>query len=178
MDEKTIRERAKALGIRNWHNRKIESLAKMVQAQDQESIEESQVIISFDSFFASASKEVKAEAVSYLNAIEVLSAEIEFCLWLEDCIRLSRFVPGTDLDVIWRFWVRQSPYYDYKDFVETLNSFVFLSKNSGWEVKDDSLYWNDMPALAPSWHAKRWIELSSAIDRERARAIFSVLFGG
>ena len=177
MNEKGVRERAKALGIRNWHNRKIDKLIDLVSAQDEKSMESSQVIISFDSFFASASKELKAEAVEYLDSIEILSNDIDFCLWLEQEVRLGRFVRGTGIDVLWRFWNRDNPYYEYDRFLLVLEAFVFLAKNDGWSLVNDCLCWKSIPSLTPSWHAKRWIELSSSIDRERAKAIFGVLFG-
>ena len=50
MNDIEIRERAKALGIRNWHNRKIDKLREMVAAQDETAMKNSEVIISFDSF--------------------------------------------------------------------------------------------------------------------------------
>lgn len=177
MNENELRKRAKDLGIRNWHNRKIDELNALVIEKDKENILDNQVVISFDSLFSSVSDSTKEEIVEYLTNIEILSENINFCDWLESLVISNKIVSGTNIDIIYNFWRGVEKYCNEDYFTDILIAFVFVSSNSGWRLSDGVLYWDELPNLLPSWHAKRWLELSSKIDREKSRAIFGILFG-
>lgn len=177
--EDEVRARAKVLGIRNWHNRKIEALREEVTRKEEELLEGGGVSIPLDAAMLAVGKEGGEKLMAYVDALETLQEVEELVVWL-DGGTVSWIVSGIHLDVIWGRWQKHceaqalslAPYKSPKLFSSFVSAWAVVH---GWRVDAQHLVGSGSPPLPVSWHMKMWRDVSGAVDRDRAKSLFGVL---
>jgi len=177
--EDEVRARAKVLGIRNWHNRKIGALREEVARKEEELLEGGGVSIPLDAAMLAVGKQGGEKLLAYVDALETLQEAEELVRWL-DIGTMSWITSGVCLDVIWGKWSKYcevealslAPYKDPKRFSAFVSAWATVH---GWQLDGEHLVGTSTPPLPVAWHLKMWRDVSGAVDRDRAKSLFSVL---
>ena len=177
--EDEVRARARVLKLRNWHNRKIEALREEVAQKEKELLEDGGVAIPLDAAMHAVGREGGERLLAYIDALETLQEAEELVGWLDIGI-MSWIVSGIHLDVIWGRWVKHcevvgcslAPYKDSKQFSSFVSAWATVH---GWQLDGTHLIGSGSPPLPVAWHLKMWRDVSGAVDRARAKSLFSVL---
>lgn len=177
--EDEVRARAKVLGIRNWHNRKLDALREEVDLKERELLAGGGVSIPLDAAMHALGREGGQKLMAYVDALETLQEGEELVTWLDTGV-VSWIVSGVHLDVIWGRWSKHcevsgislAPYKATKQFSSFVSAWAVVQ---GWHVDAQHLVGSSTPPLPVSWHVKMWRDVSGAVDRDRAKSLFSVL---
>jgi len=177
--EDEVRARAKVLGIRNWHNRKLEALRQEVAEREEELLSGGGVSIPLDAAMHAVGKDGASKLLAYIDALEMLQDAEDLSSWM-DIGATSWICSGVHLDVIWGKWVKHcdvtgislAPYKDSKRFSAFVSAWATVH---GWHVDAQHLVGSGSPPLPVTWHLKMWRDVSGAVDRDRAKSLFSVL---
>ena len=134
--EETIRERARALGIKNWHNRKIPSLEKLIKEAEVEAIESSKLALPLDAVMNVLDSDGKERMLEYLQALDNLTDHEEVVEWLENAHRLGRIVDETTIQTAYKMYVSATndKYMKPETFVDIVNNVFILHESSDWKL--------------------------------------------
>jgi hypothetical protein len=178
MENEFIRERARALGIKNWHNRKIPTLVKLIKEKEVEVIEGSSLSLPLDAVMNVLDSDGKERMLEYLQAVDNLVGHEKIVEWLENAHRLGKIVDQTTIQTAYKHYVSQSgdKYCKPETFAEALNNVFTLHQSSDWEIYNNLLFFGKkQPKLSALWHIQTWIKVSSVFNKEKAMQVLAVV---
>lgn len=176
--EETIRERARALGIKNWHNRKIPSLEKLIKEAEVEAIESSKLALPLDAVMNVLDSDGKERMLEYLQALDNLSDHEEVVGWLENAHRLGKIVDETTIQTAYKMYATATndKYMKPETFVDIVNNVFILHESSDWKLYNTLMFFGKkQPKLSAVWHIQTWKKISSAFNKQKAMQILAVV---
>ncbi len=180
--EDVVRGRAKALRIRNWHNRRLEDLVELVREEEERLQQTGGVSLPLDGVMAVVGDEGRERLLAYVSALEELQGHEELVQWMDRLV-VGWIVSGVDVELLWAKWKKEAglalvswaPYADVKRFSSLCSAWCVVV---GWSLEGGAIQTGPLPPLMPTWHLKTWSDVTSAVDRRRAEQLFSVLVNG
>jgi len=177
-----MRNRAKVLRIRNWHNRKPDDLRDLIEEAEAQLSQTGGVSLPLDGVMAVVGDEARGQLLRYVSALETLSGHEELVAYA-DRLADGWMTSGVSVEAFWERWRKEAalasvswaPYKDLKRFSVLCSAWCVVI---GWSCEGGAIETGPLPPLMPAWHLKTWSEVTAAVDRRRAEQLFSVLVNG
>jgi len=177
MNENELRERAKALNIKNWHNRKLENLVLIINEKEKEEVKASNISLPLDALMNVLDLDGRERILAYIDAVDALVGYENIIKFIENSYSVGKLVSGTPLSVAFNIYKSQSgdKYLTIDEFIKTVNNIFILHDNFDWFINNDEMFFGSNPILKADWHVKTWTEVSSAFDKDKAKQVLALV---